>query len=493
MDTSQLSKGTALQGGKYHIESVLGQGGFGITYLATQSQLNRKVAIKEFFMHDFCSREGNATSVTLGTVSNRKTVECFLNKFMKEARTIAALAHPNIIQIHDIFEENNTVYYVMDYIEGESLSQIVKRQGALPESEAVGYICSVAEALKYIHARNINHLDVKPGNIMVRHTDNHVFLLDFGLSKQYDAEGNQTSSTPVGISHGYAPIEQYQPGGVKEFSPQTDIYALGATLYYVVTGIVPPSATEMFDTELAYPETLSTSVCNAISQAMKIQKKERPKDADAFLVMLAGWISKDAMIKQEEEIPASKVEEQEAKQKRHSNNHWDAKMLRLLMVLSLTIGGIYVLFFLPTTESQVSEVELLAEDPHGIRYVVQMDRYKSQIDSLVFIIYNQTTGEARICNFEKCRVIYEEATALADEFKETFEHPNFQQLQDEEFKRYAADVANMDIVDEARKASYRNALRIKNDEEAKAYLDSLLNCFPLSEMTLTPTKKMMSD
>ena len=133
MDTSQLSKGTTLQGGKYHIESVLGQGGFGITYLATQNQLNRKVAIKEFFMHDFCSRDENTTSVRLGTASNRETVERFLNKFMKEARTIAALAHPNIIQIHDIFEENNTVYYVMDYIEGESLSQMVKHRGGYPK------------------------------------------------------------------------------------------------------------------------------------------------------------------------------------------------------------------------------------------------------------------------------------------------------------------------------------------------------------------------
>ena len=122
---------------------------------------------------------------------------------------------------------------------------------------------------------------------MLRHADNRVFLLDFGLSKQYDAEGNQTSSTPVGISHGYAPIEQYKPGGVKEFSPQTDIYALGATLYYLVTGIVPPSATELFDTELAYPETLSASICNAIGTAMKPRKVERPKDVDAFLVLLA--------------------------------------------------------------------------------------------------------------------------------------------------------------------------------------------------------------
>ena len=350
MDSSQLSKGAILQGGKYRIESVLGQGGFGITYLATQELLDRKVAVKEFFMRDFCSREGDTSSVTLGTASNRETMERYLNKFLKEARTIAALTHPNIIQIHDIFKENNTAYYVMEYIEGESLSQLVKHRGALPESEAVKYIRAVAEALKYVHERKINHLDVKPGNIMLRHADNRVFLLDFGLSKQYDAEGNQTSSTPVGISHGYAPIEQYKPGGVKEFSPQTDIYALGATLYYLVTGIVPPSATDLLETELDYPETLSASVCNAIRQAMKVQKKERPKDVDAFLMLLDCKESEDTVIKQKQGVIFSKPRKRKTEQKQHSCNHKNAKIVGLLTVLVLVVGGLFALFSSPGTE-----------------------------------------------------------------------------------------------------------------------------------------------
>lgn len=372
MDSSQLSKGAILQGGKYRIESVLGQGGFGITYLATQELLDRKVAVKEFFMRDFCSREGDTSSVTLGTASNRETMERYLNKFLKEARTIAALTHPNIIQIHDIFKENNTAYYVMEYIEGESLSQLVKHRGALPESEAVKYIRAVAEALKYVHERKINHLDVKPGNIMLRHADNRVFLLDFGLSKQYDAEGNQTSSTPVGISHGYAPIEQYKPGGVKEFSPQTDIYALGATLYYLVTGIVPPSATDLFDTELDYPETLSASVCNAIRQAMKVQKKERPKDIDAFLKLLDCEESEDTVIKQED-IPSSKPEKQKTEQKQHSNNYKNAKIVSLLAVLALVIWGVYAMFFNPSPE------ELFAKADEAYKkgdYVTAVDLYR---------------------------------------------------------------------------------------------------------------------
>ena len=287
MTHQQLQPGALLQAGKYRIEKILGQGGFGITYLATQELLNRRVAIKEFFMRDFCSRAQDTATVTLGTDANREQMERYLAKFLKEAKVIAQLDHPNIIRIYDIFEENGTAYYVMEYIEGESLSQLVKRRGALPEQEAIEYIRSVAEALKHVHSLGINHLDVKPGNIMVRRKDGRVFLLDFGLSKQYDAEGNQTSSTPLGISHGYAPIEQYTPGGMKEFSPQTDIYALGATLYYLVTGVTPPAAGELFTHKLeGFPPTVSAALRRAIGKAMRQQREDRPATVEKFEALL---------------------------------------------------------------------------------------------------------------------------------------------------------------------------------------------------------------
>ena len=283
----QLSKETLLQNGKYRIEKVLGQGGFGITYLARQQSTGQEVCVKEFFMRDFCSRSANNYSVTLGTSANKDLLERYRNKFIKEARTISTLDHPNIIHIYDIFQENGTAYYVMDYIDGESLSEMVKHRGTLPEQEAVNYIRAVGDALRYIHQRNINHLDVKPGNIMVRRSDSRVFLLDFGMSKQYDTAGNQTSSTPLGISHGFAPIEQYSPEGIKAFSPQTDIYSLGATLYYLITGATPPPASELFASELdGFPSTISASVKKAVNLAMKPQKKERPQSVDDFLKLL---------------------------------------------------------------------------------------------------------------------------------------------------------------------------------------------------------------
>ena len=279
-----LRENTTLQSGKYRIIKVLGQGGFGITYLAEQVMLGREVAIKEFFYRDYCDREEGTSHVTLGTQSNRETVQRFMNKFLKEARTISQLDHPNIIKIHDIFEENNTAYYVMEYIEGENLSEMVKRHGALPEATAVAYIRKVADALAYIHARSINHLDVKPGNIMLRQHDQQIVLIDFGLSKQYDEVGSQTSSTPVGVSQGYAPVEQYSPGGVPTFSPSTDIYSMGATLYWLIIGKTPPNANEVLNMGLPpMPSYVSASVKKAIESAMQAKKVDRPQSVEAFL------------------------------------------------------------------------------------------------------------------------------------------------------------------------------------------------------------------
>ena len=279
-----LQQNTLLQGGKYKIERVLGQGGFGITYLATQELLDRKVCIKEFFFKEYCERDEATSHVSLGTQNSHEIVERFMNKFLKEARTIFQLEHPNIIKIFDIFKENNTAYYVMEYIEGESLSDKVNHYGSLSESEAKDYINQVASALEYIHQKSINHLDVKPANIMVRRADNKAILIDFGLSKQYDAQGGQTSTTPVGISHGYAPMEQYKQGGVSTFSPQTDIYSLGATLYKLVTGNTPPQTMDILDEGLPeLPSHLSQSVVKVIKKSMQARKLDRYNNIEEFL------------------------------------------------------------------------------------------------------------------------------------------------------------------------------------------------------------------
>ena len=280
-----LQQDYTLQDGNYRILKVLGQGGFGITYLAIQVRLDRKVAIKEFFMKDFCERNETTRQVTLGTAGSREMVNSCRKKFLKEAKHIAKLHHPNIIRIIDVFDENSTSYYVMEYIEGGSLSNKLGTTG-LSMSDATRYILQVAEALKYIHKQNIAHLDIKPSNIMLNGND-EIVLIDFGVSKQYDfSTGGQTSVSPVGCSSGYAPLEQYDPNGVKDFSPQTDIYSLGATYFKLLTGITPPNAfgiTKDFLQENLKAKGVPTAVISIICKLMEKLKENRFSDVCSFI------------------------------------------------------------------------------------------------------------------------------------------------------------------------------------------------------------------
>lgn len=283
-----LQQDYTLQDGKYRILKVLGQGGFGITYLAIQVRLDRKVAIKEFFMKNFCERNETTRQVTLGTAGSREIVNSCRKKFLKEAKHIALLDHPNIIRIIDVFDENSTSYYVMEYIEGGSLSNKLGTTG-LSMSDATRYILQVAETLKYIHKKNIAHLDIKPSNIMLNGND-EIVLIDFGVSKQYDfSTGEQTSVSPVACSSGYAPFEQYDPNGVKDFSPQTDIYSLGATYFKLLTGITPLKASEItkgFLQENLKAKGVPTAVISIICKSMEKLKENRFSDVCSFIEVL---------------------------------------------------------------------------------------------------------------------------------------------------------------------------------------------------------------
>lgn len=291
-----LNPGVTLQNGKYRIERVLGQGGFGFTYLAEQRvtiegplgaiETSIKVTIKEFFMKDLCDRDQTTYAISVGSVGTRDIVERFRLKFVKEAHNISKLQHPNIIRVLDVFEENSTAYYVMEYIDGGSLSELIKRKTFLSERETLDFTFQIAQALKYIHSQRMNHLDIKPANIMLR-KNGTIVLIDFGLSKNFDESGEQTTTTPVGISVGYAPIEQSRSGGIGTFSPQTDIYSLGATMFKMLTGTTPPEATIVFDEGLPdFPRGVSQLTVNAITKAMYPQRKMRYQDIDEFMQAL---------------------------------------------------------------------------------------------------------------------------------------------------------------------------------------------------------------
>ncbi|MBQ3244153.1 MAG: TonB family protein [Bacteroidaceae bacterium] len=284
----QMPAGTRLQGGKYEIVRFISSGGFGCTYEAKHAMLNKSVAIKEFFVKDFCNRDSTTNSIYIASESKVSLIEKLRGKFVAEAQALFDMHHQNIVRVTDIFEENNTAYYVMDFISGPSLAGLIGERGALPEKEAVGYIRQVADALKYVHSLNRLHLDIKPQNIMINSSGDAI-LIDFGVSKQYDEVSGENTSTLVGSTPGYAPIEQ-NGANLTIFSPASDIYALGATLYKALTGVTPPPASLIASGESLerLPETFSAPVRRAVEAAMQIPRNKRPQNIDEFLALLDG-------------------------------------------------------------------------------------------------------------------------------------------------------------------------------------------------------------
>ena len=313
-DIFSLAEGMSLQGGKYTIVRMLSHGGFGVTYLARHERLKMDVCIKEFFPSLWCNRDAFSYEVSVSTTGNIDTVDRFMQKFIKEAQSIAALRHDGIVKIHDVFEENGTAYYVMDYIEGQTLQQLVKARGPLPVDEAMGYIRQAAGALSYLHGKHMNHLDIKPANMMIDESG-RLTLIDFGVAKHYGEDGHQTTTTPMCISRGYSPIEQYKDGGVSRFSPAADIYPLGATLYYLLTGTVPPEATELAVDELVIPDTIPTHIAEAIRHAMESKPSRRTPSAAAFVNELGGKDVEDNVVTK----PVSKP------RPRHEGSHVQAE------------------------------------------------------------------------------------------------------------------------------------------------------------------------
>ena len=305
MNNHTLKPNTCLQGKSYTytIQKVLGQGTFGITYLATTKvkvagalgslETTMQVAVKEFFMKEINGRHDN--TVTSG--SQGGLYDKYKQKFAREAENLSKLHHSNIVKVLEYFEANNTVYYAMEYMEGGSLDDYIKQKNGLPESEAVKYARQIGEALSYMHAHKMLHLDLKPGNVMLRKNGDAV-LIDFGLSKQYDEEGKPETSTSVGGgTPGYASIEQANYHDGKGFPVTMDVYALGATLFKMLTGVRPPEAPDIlndgFPAYVLQKCQVSNALMSCIARAMASKTKNRLQSVEAFLQELTGVKSEE--------------------------------------------------------------------------------------------------------------------------------------------------------------------------------------------------------
>ena len=282
--TGVLSSGIHLLDGVYQVNRVLGQGGFGITYQGIDTRLNRPVALKEFFPEG-CWREGT-TVVSAGRWTVR-TYSDAKQKFLQEGQTLGQFNHPGVVRVFYYFEENNTAYMVMEYLQGRSLADLLsQRGGKLSESEALHYIQKICQALEVLHQSQFLHRDIKPDNIMLTQ-DQRVVLIDFGAARDFTSRNSKRFTAM--FTPGYAPLEQY--GQALKFGTFTDIYALGATLYHLLTGVVPPSAVEraagikLKSVRELNPQ-ISPHVSQAVSKALAMEVKQRAQSVQEFLNLL---------------------------------------------------------------------------------------------------------------------------------------------------------------------------------------------------------------
>jgi len=273
-----------LQGGRYQVIRLLGQGGFGVTYLARDALLDRQVVIKELFPQGSLHMPAG---LQLPPQWSGDAFDNLLGRFVGEARMLAKFKSPHVVRVQDVFTELGTAFIIMDYLEGRTLMQRLRDEGPLSPALSLRMARHLAQALTVVHDAGLLHRDIKPDNIYLLQDDTPV-LIDFGASREY-ADSNQQMS--VILTHGFAPPEQY--GGTGPFGPPTDLYALAATLLFAVTGKLPPNAvTRLHDQESlpAVPSTYAPGFRRALLAALEVRAIDRPSSAQAFVELLEGGL-----------------------------------------------------------------------------------------------------------------------------------------------------------------------------------------------------------
>ena len=312
-ETFALKPGTILEG-KYLVGEMLGQGGFGITYIGFDLLLEQKVAIKEYYPMStgMVSRDGHSTVVWSSAMMGKTGTQKGFDSFLKEARKMAKLGGiPGVVGVKSVFIQNETAYIVMDFIEGETLLKKLQKNVPMDFDSCVKLMTPIMQALAEVHEHGIIHRDISPDNIMVR-PDGKLILLDLGAAKDLDIQGNDGSvqSSQMVAKQGFSPIEQYSKSG--KVGPWTDIYAMAATIYYCCTGILPPPATDRtIDDTLACQPLLTQTQFGILADCMRMRPQDRPQSMDTLLQMLTRL---QGEAKPFDKVPESEPIEQEARE-----------------------------------------------------------------------------------------------------------------------------------------------------------------------------------
>lgn len=387
-NSSMLKVGTILRG-TYRIDSYLSSGGFGNTYVATNIEFDERVAIKEFFMKGVTQRDENQTTVSVSNAENHNSFLEQKEKFKKEARRLRKLKNEYIVRVHDLFEENGTAYYVMDYVDGENLAERLKHTGQpMSEKEIREILPQILDALKSVHGAGIWHLDLKPANIMLT-KEGKVKLIDFGASKQMNAQkGGATTSTAISYTNGYAPREQMEQNYDK-FGSWTDIYALGATLYALLTKKRPPLPTDIDDdvsedkhTSLPLPDSTSEEMKSIIIWMMQTNRNQRPHNIQDIINSYhqrydqeldeATIVSKVTPENNNDKQMAGKIIPQNPPSVSHKESRTRKRIVwySAIIILLFVVGAILLCPF--NSFSNSSKIEIISEQEKTCRIVAEI-------------------------------------------------------------------------------------------------------------------------
>ena len=366
-----LPQGYRLQ--EYELVRVLGFGGFGMTYLGFDHNLDKGVAIKEYLPADIATRTAD-NCVAAQASHFRDDFEWGLERFLDEARTLARFDHRHIIKVYRFFKAHGTAYIVMEYAEGETLSEFLKRRKTLGEADLKAILFPILDGLEEVHGADFLHRDVKPGNIIIRDEDRSPVLLDFGAARQ--AIGARSRSVTSIVTPGYAPIEQYSSRG--DQGPWTDVYALGAVCYHALTGHVPDDATDRVRNDPLDPVAercagqASGGFLAAIDLALKVDEGDRPQSVAAWRTALSGK-TPDTAKKPRPVVRPEKGRPPRSRQRttvdgppvRQAGKRKGPVFAAVACVLALLMGGGYYYYYehihLPEQRRQAQEGEQTAK------------------------------------------------------------------------------------------------------------------------------------